>query len=275
MNQDSQPVPDHFPAHKKADVTSSKRGKLKIFLGYAAGVGKTYAMLEAAHQRRDQGFDVVIGYIETHHRVETEAMVADLESVPRKNIEYHGMVIQEMDVDAILARHPRLALVDELANTNAPGSRHPKRYQDIFELLDAGIDVYSTLNIQHLESLNDVVAQITGVQVSETIPDRVIDEASELELVDLPPDELINRLDEGKVYIPDQASRTLQEFFRKGNLTALREMTMRRAAERVDEQRTNNNPKKPRVVVIGFFQTVEHYNPNSVIRQLTFPVGIP
>ncbi len=232
----SRPDPDQLLAQVQADEQAAKRGRLKIFLGYAAGVGKTYAMLEAAHQRKAEGVDVVIGYIETHKRAETEAMVADLETLPRKGVEYHGVSIPEMDVDALLARHPSLALVDELAHTNAPGSRHPKRYQDVLELLDSGIDVYTTLNIQHLESLNDVVAQITGVQVRETIPDKVIDEASELELIDLPPDELIKRLGEGKVYIPEQASRALQKFFRKGNLTALREMTMRRAAERVDDQ---------------------------------------
>jgi two-component system sensor histidine kinase KdpD len=230
------PDPDQLLAHVIAEEASARRGHLKIFLGYAAGVGKTYAMLEAAHQRKREGLDVVIGYIETHNRVESERLVADLETLPRKTIEYHNVTLTEMDVDVILNRHPALVLVDELAHTNAPGSRHPKRYLDVEELLNAGIDVYTTLNIQHLESLNDVVAQITGVLVHETIPDRVIDEASELELVDLPPDELLNRLREGKVYVPDQAGRALQDFFRQGNLTALREMTMRRAAARVDNQ---------------------------------------
>jgi two-component system sensor histidine kinase KdpD len=230
------PDPDQLLAQVQADEQAAKRGRLKIFLGYAAGVGKTYAMLEAAHQRRGEGVDVVIGYIETHKRAETEAMVANLETLPRKGVDYHGVSIPEMDVDGLLARRPRLALVDELAHTNAPGSRHPKRYQDVLELLDSGIDVYTTLNIQHLESLNDIVAQITGVQVRETIPDKVINEASELELIDLPPDELLTRLNEGKVYVPEQAARAIEKFFRKGNLTALREMTMRRAAERVDDQ---------------------------------------
>jgi two-component system sensor histidine kinase KdpD len=232
----SRPDPDQLLAHVQADEKAAKRGKLKIFLGYAAGVGKTYAMLEAAHQRREEGLDVVIGYIETHKRIETEELVSGLEIIPRKRIEYHGVELTEMDVDTILARHPRLVLVDELAHFNAPGSRHPKRYQDVEELLTAGIDVYTTLNIQHLESLNDVVAQITGTLVRETIPDSVIDSATEIELVDLPPDELLNRLREGKVYIPEQAARAIEEFFRKGNLTALREMAMRRAAERVDDQ---------------------------------------
>jgi two-component system sensor histidine kinase KdpD len=228
--------PDQLLAHAQAEESSARRGHLKIFLGYAAGVGKTYAALEAVHQRRIEGVDVVIGYVETHQRAETEALVAGLEVIPRKDIEYHGVTLTEMDVDALLARRPRLALVDELAHTNAPGSRHPKRYQDVIELLDAGIDVYTTLNIQHLESLNDVVAQITGVLVRETIPDKIMDEANELELVDLPPDELLIRLREGKVYVPEQAMRAIEKFFRKGNLTALREMTLRRAAERVDDQ---------------------------------------
>ena len=236
VNTDSRPDPDQLLAQVQTEEKAAKLGKLKIFLGYAAGVGKTYAMLEAAHQRREEGMDVVIGFVETHKRAETEAMVADLETLPRKLIEYHGVSIPEMDADGILARKPKLALVDELAHSNAPGSRHPKRYQDVLELLEAGIDVYTTLNIQHLESLNDVVAQITGVQVRETIPDKVIDEASELELIDLPPDELLTRLMEGKVYVPEQATRAIEKFFRKGNLTALREMTMRRAAERVDNQ---------------------------------------
>jgi two-component system sensor histidine kinase KdpD len=236
ISENSRPDPDQLLAHVQADENARHRGRLKIFLGYAAGVGKTYAMLEAAHQRREEGLDVVIGYIETHKRIETEELVAGLEIIPRKRVEYRSVELTEMDVDAVLARHPRLVLVDELAHFNVPGSRHPKRYQDVEELLTAGIDVYTTLNIQHLESLNDVVAQITGTLVRETIPDSVIDSANEIELVDLPPDELLNRLREGKVYIPEQAARAIDEFFRKGNLTALREMTMRRAAERVDDQ---------------------------------------
>lgn len=235
-SQSVRPDPDELLKQIQEDEQARQRGRLKIFLGYAAGVGKTYAMLEAARQRKKEGVDVVIGYVETHKRVETEAMVEGLEVIPRKVIEYRGVQLTEMDVDAVIARHPTLTLVDELAHTNAPNSRHPKRYHDVKELLDAGFDVYTTLNIQHLESLNDVVAQITGVLVRETIPDSVLDEASEIELIDLPPEELLNRLQEGKVYIPEQAARAIQDFFRKGNLTALREMTMRRAAERVDEQ---------------------------------------
>lgn len=228
--------PDPDALLKDVQAEEAHRGRLKIFLGYAAGVGKTYAMLEAAHQRKAQGVDVVVGYIETHGRKETEEMIEELDVLPRKQVEYHNVQLPEMDVDAVLARHPSLVLVDEFAHTNAPGSRHAKRYLDVEEIMDAGIDVYTTLNIQHLESLNDAVAQVTGVIVRETVPDRVIDEASEIEVIDLPPDELLTRLQEGKVYIPDQAARAIQDFFRKGNLTALREMSLRRAAERVDDQ---------------------------------------
>jgi len=236
MNNHRRPDPDQLLAGIQAEEAAQKRGKLKIFLGYAAGVGKTYAMLEAAHQRKVAGVDVVIGYLETHGRAETEALVAGLEVIPRLQADYRGIRLPEMDVDGVLARRPQLALVDELAHTNAPGSRHPKRYQDIEELLAAGIDVYTTVNIQHLESLNDVVAQITGVVVRETIPDRIFDEVHDIELVDLPPAELIARLHEGKVYVPEQAAHAIQKFFRQGNLTALRELALRRAAERVDDQ---------------------------------------
>jgi two-component system sensor histidine kinase KdpD len=236
MTRESRPNPDELLARVQAEEQGEKRGHLKIFLGYAAGVGKTYAMLEAAHQRKTEGVDVVVGYIETHKRAETEALVEGLEVIPRQQVLYRGVQLPEMDIDTVLRRRPRLALVDELAHTNAPGSRHAKRFQDVEELLAAGIDVYTTLNIQHIESLNDVVAQITGTKVRETIPDKVIDEVTDIELVDLPPEELLNRLKEGKVYIPDQAQRAIQNFFRQGNLTALRELTMRRAAERVDDQ---------------------------------------
>jgi two-component system sensor histidine kinase KdpD len=231
---DKRPDPDELL--KNLQMEENQRGKLKIFLGYVAGVGKTYAMLEAAHQRREQGVDVVVGYIETHQRAETEELVKDLEVLPRKQVEYHNVNLPEMDVDVVIQRAPQLVLVDEFAHTNAPGSLHTKRYQDVQEILAAGIDVYTTLNVQHLESLNDIVAQVTGVVVRETIPDRVLDEASEIEVIDLPPDELLVRLQEGKVYVPDQAARAIQKFFRKGNLTALREMSLRRAAERVDDQ---------------------------------------
>src|SRR5450432_2076418 len=180
------------------------RGKFKIFFGAAPGVGKTYEMLTAARRRKAEGVDVVVGVVETHGRTETEAQLAGLEIIPRRQVDYKGRVLQEMDLDAILARRPALVLVDELAHTNAPGSRHPKRHADVEELLAEGIDVYSTLNVQHLESLNDVVAQITGVVVRETVPDRVLEEATEVRLIDLPPDELLERLEQGNVYVPDQ-----------------------------------------------------------------------
>ncbi len=211
-------------------------GRLKVFLGAAPGVGKTYTMLEAAQARRREGVDVVVGVVETHGRAETQTLLVGLEVIPRRQVEYKGRVLTEMDLDAILARHPALVLVDELAHTNAPGSRHPKRYLDVEELLAAGIDVYTTVNIQHLESLNDVVAQITGVRVRETLPDRVLEQADDIELVDLSPDELLQRLREGKVYVPDQAERAIRHYFRKGNLTALRELSLRHTAQRVDAQ---------------------------------------
>ncbi len=233
---DQRPDPDALLACVQKEELQKQRGKLKIFLGYIAGVGKTYEMLKAAHLRKDEGIDVRIGYIEHHGRRETEELMEGLPSIPIRSIEYHGVKLPEMDLDAILAAHPQLVLVDELAHTNVPGSRHPKRYQDVEELLDEGIDVYSTLNVQHIESLNDVVARITGVIMQEKIPDRVIDEASEIEVVDLAPPELLQRLREGKVYVPDMAARAIEQFFNEGNIYALRELALRRAAERVDNQ---------------------------------------
>ena len=230
------PDPDTLLARVQGEERLKARGKLKIFLGYIAGVGKTYEMLQAAHLRKKEGIDVRVGYVETHGRAETEALLAGLKVLPRKLTEYRGVTIAEMDLNTILAIRPQLVLVDELAHTNATGSRHTKRYQDVEEILDAGIDVYTTLNIQHVESLNDVVARITGIVVRETVPDRVIDEANEIELVDLAPAELLQRLREGKVYVPDMAARAIEQFFNEGNLYALRELAMRRAAERVDEQ---------------------------------------
>src|SRR6266699_634740 len=211
-------------------------GKLRIFVGAAPGVGKTYEMLQSARARRQDGYDVIVGVVETHGRKETEVLLESLETVPRQRIEYRGQLLEEMNLDAIIARHPQIVLVDELAHTNAPGSRHPKRYLDVEELLNHGIDVYTTVNIQHIESLNDVVAQITHVRVRETVPDSVFDRADGIELVDLTPDDLIQRLKEGKVYVPKQAERALEHYFSPGNLTALRELALRRTAERVDEQ---------------------------------------
>ncbi len=211
-------------------------GKLRIFVGAAPGVGKTYEMLQQAHARKKDGYDVVGGVVETHGRRDTEALLEGLEVVPRKRIEYKGQLLQEMDLDAVIARRPQIVLVDELAHTNADGSRHPKRYLDVEELMSYGIDVYTTVNIQHIESLNDVVAQITHVRVRETVPDAIFDRADAVELVDLTPGDLIQRLKEGKVYVPKQAERALEHFFSPANLTALRELALRRTAERVDEQ---------------------------------------
>ena len=212
------------------------RGRFKIFVGAAPGVGKTYEMLTAARARLQEGVDVVVGVVETHGRKETEALLDGLEVIPRQRVEYKGRALEEMDLDALLARRPQLALVDELAHTNAPGSRHPKRYMDVEELIAAGIDVYTTLNVQHIESLNDVVARITRIRVRETVPDSIIDKADDIELIDLTPDDLIQRLKDGKVYVPHQAERAIRHYFSPGNLTALRELALRRTAQRVDEQ---------------------------------------
>ncbi len=211
------------------------RGRLKIFLGAAPGVGKTFEMLSEGAARRRDGTDVVVGVVETHGRAETEALTRGHEIIPRLNVAYEGRTLGEMDLDAVLARGPRLVLVDELAHTNAPDSRHPKRYQDVEELLAAGIDVYSTVNIQHVESLNDIVASFTRVRVRETVPDSIL-EMAEIEVVDIPPDELIERLKAGKVYLPHDATRALSHFFSKSNLSALRELALRRAAQAVDAQ---------------------------------------
>jgi two-component system, OmpR family, sensor histidine kinase KdpD len=236
QTENDRPDPDALLSQAQAEEQGQSRGHLKVFLGYAAGVGKTYTMLQQAHWRQTEGVDVVVGYAESHGRAETDALLEGLEVLPRRQISYQGTTLPELDLDLALQRHPQLVLIDELAHTNASGSRHEKRYQDIDEILSAGIDVYTTLNIQHLESLNDAVAQITGVTVRETIPDHVLDQADEIDLVDLPPDDLLRRLSEGRVYVPEQAARAIERFFRKGNLTALREMALRRTASQVDEQ---------------------------------------
>ncbi|TAH37308.1 MAG: sensor histidine kinase KdpD [Planctomycetota bacterium] len=233
---DERPSPEEMLERAAAEEERRKRGRLKLFFGAAPGVGKTYAMLEQAQARRREGVDAVIGWLETHGRAETEALARGLEVLPPKLVEYRDKTLREFDLDGALRRRPALLLVDELAHSNAPGSRHARRWQDVLELLDAGIDVYSTLNVQHVESLNDVVAQITGVTVRETVPDLLVEQAGEIEFVDLPPDELLQRLREGKVYIPVQAERALEGFFRKGNLIALRELALRRVAERVGTQ---------------------------------------
>jgi len=235
MKNDTRPDPDALLRRVQAEERKKKRGRLTIFLGAAPGVGKTFAMLtEAAYQRDVENRDVVAGVVETHRRFETATLLADFECLPKRQVQYRGTVLEEFDLDAALARKPGLLLVDELAHTNAEGSRHPKRWQDVKELLDAGIEVMTTINVQHLESLNDVVAQITGVVIRETVPDSVLDEADEVKLVDLTPDELLERLREGKVYLPAQAERAIENFFRKGNLIALRELALRRTAQRVD-----------------------------------------
>lgn len=230
--RDNRPSPDAL----LRQAAREERGRLKIFLGAAPGVGKTYEMLETAQAKRREGIDIVVGVVETHGRRETEAMVAGLEVVPRRQIDYKDRLLDEMDLDAILARRPKIVLVDELAHSNAPGSRHAKRYLDVEELLAAGIDVYSTLNIQHVESLNDVVAKITRVRVRETVPDSIVDRADDIEVIDITPDDLIQRLQQGKVYVPRTAERAIRHYFSPGNLTALRELALRRTAERVDEQ---------------------------------------
>ena len=234
MSEAERPDPDELLARMKRDETAALRGKLKIFFGMSPGVGKTYAMLQAAQQKLQQGCEVVVGIVETHGRKETEALLEGMPIMPRTQLEYRGTKLQEMDLDAILTWHPGLAVVDELAHTNAPGSRHPKRYQDVLELLDAGIDVYTTLNVQHVASRSDTVRQISGVTVSETVPDSVLDLADEMVLIDLTPEQLRSRLAEGKVYLGERAQWAAQNFFRESNLTALREMALRLVAEHVD-----------------------------------------
>lgn len=233
---DGRPTPEEFLQRLKDEETSRLIGKLKIFLGMAPGVGKTYTMLESAQKLLSDGVDVVAGCIVTHGRKETEQLLHGIELIPYKQITYKNTTLDEFDLDAALARKPQVILVDELAHTNVQGSRHEKRWQDVEELLNAGIDVYTTLNVQHVESANDIVAQITHVQVKETVPDLVLERANEIELVDLTPDELIQRLKEGKVYVPEHSERALENFFRKGNLIALRELALRATAERVDDQ---------------------------------------
>src|SRR5690242_4036788 len=220
----------------QTDGYPHRRGRLRVYLASAAGAGKTYAMLSEGHRREERGTDVVVGYVETHGRPQTQAQLGDLEIIPRKQVTYRGVTLEEMDTEAILVRRPQVVLVDELAHTNAPGSKHPKRYQDVEELLDAGIDVVTTLNIQHLESLNDLVASITGVRVRETLPDRMLDQAEEVELVDISPRALRQRMRHGNIYPAERIEPALNNFFREGNLTALRELALRRTAEKTETQ---------------------------------------
>src|SRR5450755_628663 len=232
------PDPDQLLAHVVAEEARAKRGSLRIFFGSSAGVGKTYAMLEAARSARASGTDVAVGYVEPHGRVETERLLEGLEQLPTLAIGYRGIERHEFDLDAALIRHPMILIVDELAHSNLlggePKPRHPKRWQDVEELLDAGINVWTTVNVQHLESLNDLVAQITGARQRETLPDRIFDEADEVELIDLPPEDLLARLHAGKVYVRDEVANAVERFFRKPNLMALRELALRRAADRVE-----------------------------------------
>jgi len=238
--EDNRPDPDTLlkqlnQAEDEFAGSSRKAGRLKIFLGYSAGVGKTYSMLQEAVAGKRSGADVVIGVVETHGRKETEAMLQGLEIIPERKIEYSGIALEELDIDAVLKRRPALALIDELAHTNAPGSRHLKRFQDVEELLNAGIDVYTTLNVQHIESLIDVVNQISGVKVAETVPDRILEVAREVELVDLTPEKLLERFKEGKVYVPKKAEQAMHQFFKKGNLLSLRELSLHYTARHVDD----------------------------------------
>src|ERR1700758_5339184 len=226
MSEPGRPDPDALLVQLKREEAKSSRGKLKIFFGMSPGVGKTYAMLQAARQKQAEGCEVVVGIVETHGRKETEALLEGMPIMPRMQVEYRGTTLTEMDLDAILTWHPGLAVVDELAHTNAPGSRHPKRYQDVIELLDAGISVYTTLNVQHVASRSDTVRQITGVTVNEAVPDSVIDLSDEIVLVDLTPEQLRSRLAEGKVYLGERAEWAAKNFFRETNLTALREMAL-------------------------------------------------
>jgi len=231
--------PDPEALLKEVQREEAMRGRLKIFLGYAPGVGKTYTMLNEARTLKKRGEDVVVGVVETHGRVETEELLKGLEVIPRRRVEYQGIVLEELDLDAILQRRPAVVLVDELAHTNAPGSRHPKRYQDIEELLENGIDVYTTVNVQHFESLNDVVEKITGIRMQETLPDTFLDRADEVQVIDIPLEELFERLKEGKVYVPRKAERAMQNFFQRGNLVALRELTLTHAAHKMDAELLN------------------------------------
>ncbi len=236
-NLEKRPDPDALL--KEVEREETKKGRLKIFLGYAPGVGKTYAMLQEARILKARGDDVVAGIIETHKRSETQALLADLEAVPRRQVEYETLILEELDIDAVITRRPSVVLVDELAHTNAPGSRHVKRYQDVEELLNTGIDVYTTINIQHFESQMDVVAKITGIRIQETVPDTLLEIADEVQVIDIPLEELFHRLNEGKVYIPEKAKQAMQNFFQRGNLVALRELTLTLVARKMDTELLN------------------------------------
>src|SRR5579862_1418796 len=240
MSDDKRPEPEAFLDL----VPQPQRGRLKIYIGAAAGVGKTYRMLEEAHQLRDQGVDVVLGFIETHHRRETEARIGDLEIVPRRRVTYREVTLEEMDVAAILARKPDVVIVDELAHTNAPGSRHPKRYQDVEEIIGTGINVITAVNIQHVESLNAMMRRVTGVEVRETVPDSFLARADQIVNIDVPVEALRERLREGKIYPPDQVENALKNFFKPSNLASLRELALREVARSLDRQRMDRESIK-------------------------------
>ncbi len=235
-HEQSRPDPEALLRKLQAEERSADRGRLRIYLGAAPGVGKTYAMLQEGQRRKKRGTDVVVGFVEHYGRPLTIEAAEGLETIPRKKISYQGVILEEMDAEALIGRHPQVALVDELAHTNAPGSNHEKRWQDVYDILDAGITVISTLNIQHLESLNDVVAGITGIKVRETVPDKVVDGADEVEVVDISPEALRSRMRHGNIYPPGQAERALESFFRPGNLAALRELVLKRVTMEVEQQ---------------------------------------
>ncbi|MCL4499829.1 MAG: universal stress protein [Chloroflexi bacterium] len=232
--EQKRPTPDEILAGISKEDDNSRNARLKLYIGAAAGVGKTYAMLEEAQRLRKRGVDAVVGFVETHNRVETEEKLEGLDVIPRKKVEYRGVIFEEMDGEAVIERHPQVALVDELAHTNVPGLKHAKRFQDVNDILDAGINVISTVNIQHLESLNDVIADLTGVRVRETIPDKVLERADEVVLVDISPEALRQRIQEGKVYAPQKVQQALNNFFRTENLAALREIVLRQVADEID-----------------------------------------
>ena len=233
---DQRPNPEALLKRAHEEEQQEQRGKLKIYFGAAPGVGKTYTMVKDALAKRSDGVDIIVGVVESHGRKEIDTLLKGIEILPRQQIDYRGIKLTEFDLDAAIKRNPTIILVDEMAHTNAPGSRHEKRWQDINELLDSGINVYTTLNVQHVESLNDIIAQITGIIVRETVADSMLEQAAAIELIDLPPEDLLKRLEEGKIYLPQQAEFATQNFFRKGNLIALRELALRITAEQVNAQ---------------------------------------
>ena len=280
-NDDIRPDPDELLASLVRADEKNKKGKLKIFFGMCAGVGKTYTMLQTAHAEKQKGNDIIIGYVETHRRKETDELVEGFELIPRKTFQYKSTTIQEMDLDAILNKKPNIVLVDELAHSNAPGSRHNKRFQDVQEILEHGINVYTTLNVQHLESRSETVAQITGIKVRETVPDEIFENSDEVELIDLTPEELLQRLSEGKVYSEERSREAVDSFFRMGNITALREMALRIVADRVDKQlqdyMQHNRIRGPWKSGIHFLVAIDYRQQSSRLlrwaKNLSYSIG--